>query len=326
MISHSLTNKKATRFSILTWLCVLLAGCAANQPSNSVSQEQSELYEGKAILSYMAEQQAKTPEEALTKAQQAHQAGDMDRALFQYIRAHELDEDNSETLVSIAQIHYQRRNYQTSHLAYQKALSVNPEQADAHTGSGMILLHRKQYGLAQESLNQAIELYLKQQKPGQSLVNAYTGLGIIHDIYGRYEQARLNYSAAAHIAPNSPVVQNNLGYSFYMQEKWPDAENAFALALKTDNQYQPAWKNLGLVYARQEKYIAALDALEQVMETSQAYNDIGYICMISQRYIRAAYFFRKAISENPQYYETAQQNLTRVKRLLASATDGKNGL
>ncbi|WP_432473193.1 tetratricopeptide repeat protein [Amphritea sp. HPY] len=326
MISHSLTCNKATRFSILTSFCVLLAGCAANQPSSSVSQQQSELYEGKAILSHLAEQQAKTPEEALAKARQAHQSGDMDRALFQFIRAYELDDQNSVALVSIAEIHYQRRNYQTSYLAYQKALAVNPEQADAHTGSGMILLHRKQYTLAQESFNRAIELYLKQQQAGQPLVEAYTGLGIIHDIYGRYEQARLNYTAATSIAPDSPVVLNNLGYSFYMQEKWPEAENTFARALQADNQYQPAWKNLGLTYARQEKYVAALDALEQVMNSSQAYNDIGYICMISQRYNRAAYFFRKAISESPQYYKTAQQNLTRVKRLLASNPDGKSSL
>lgn len=316
MKAPTLLDIAGLRSGVILMLVLLVSGCATNQPQSSLSQEQSDLYEGKAILSFMAEQQAKTPEEAIKKAQQAQQSGDIDRALYQYIRAYELDNQNTSALIYIGYIHFQRKNYETSLNAFQRALNIDTKLADAHKGTGMIYLYRKSYSLAKESLTQAVELYKDQEVHNEALVEAYTGLGIINDLYGQYDQSKLNYYAAIKLSPKNPIVLNNLGYSYYMQQMWFQAEAEFKKALHAENNYKPAWKNLGLTYARQENYPAALDALEQVMKTAEAYNDIGYICMISERYTQAAYFFRKAISENPQYYKTAQQNLTRVKRLL----------
>jgi len=313
---------------------LLLSGCFGNQTKSSVTPEQAELYEGKAILSYLAEQQARTPEEAMTLAERAIQSGDSDRALYQYIRAFELDNANPQPLLEIAAIHYERGNYQTSYLAYQRALSLNSNLTRAHQGSGMILLHRKQYDLAEQSFTEAISLYNKANQesevttsnPATDIYESYNSLGIINDIRGRYQTAILNYKAALEFNAKTEVIRNNLGYSYYMQNRWQESEDEFLKALKSDQSYIPAWKNLGLVYARQERYSASLDALEQVMDTAQAYNDIGYICLISGRYDQAAYFFRKAISESPQYYTIAQQNLTRVKRILARDPAGRSSL
>jgi len=340
------------RCFIMTFCAFIAVGCSTNQTNNQISSEQTELYEGQPILAYLAKNQSKTPEEAIARAKQAQLEQDTDRALFEFIRAYELDAKHTEALLEIAGIHYSRNNLTRAYLAYQRALSIDPELTEAHQGSGLILLRNKKYNLALDSFNKAIEFSMKHQseelasteektlsgttaeitssqtktvQPTQ-ILESYNGIGIISDIKGMYKHARINYQAALKINAQNKKVLNNLGYSFYLESNWRQAEAYFIKALNIDSSYQAGWKNLGLVYARQEKYLQALEALEQVMETSQAYNDIGYICLLSKRYKQAAYFFRQAISENPQYYEVAQQNLTRVKRLLAVNPDGKSKL
>ena len=317
---------RTLKLIILCFTTVLFSGCAMNQSSSEVSAEQSKYYDGKSAVPFLAEQQAKSSEEAMNRAIQSFTSGDIDRALFNYIRVIELDNQNSTALVKIGNIHYQRGNYPISFQAYQSAIQIDPQQGEALKGSGMILLHRKSYVMAETSLNRSIEPLLAQQDKTAALVDSYIGLAILNDLRSDYMTSALYYIEAEALAPTSPMVKSNLGYSFYMQEKWSAAEIAFNQALQADSSYSPAWKNLGLTYARQAKYMQALNALEQVMDRSKAYNDIGYICLITQRYEQAAQFFRKAIEEHPQYYETAQQNLTRVKRLLASNVDGYSKL
>ncbi|WP_271271339.1 tetratricopeptide repeat protein [Aliamphritea hakodatensis] len=311
----------------------VLTGCAGNQQkSSAMTEEQSELYDGKPILAYLAAKQAKTPEEAVQRARSAMAENNLDKALYEYIRAYELDGKHTRALLEIGNIHYLRKNYKTAYVAFQKALSIDETLVSAHQGTGLILLREKQHSAAQEAFQKAVNyqqaLTAEQDAAGENAtvirrtaglaLESYNGLGIIYDMQGKLDEAREHYHAGLKISGNSKVILNNLGYSHYMSAQWPEAEMYFSKALQTDNLYQPAWKNLGLVYARQERYLEALEALEQVMDTAQAYNDIGYICLLSKRYVEAADFFQKAITENPRYYKVAQQNLVKVKRLLKS--------
>ncbi len=319
--------------------CLLsLTACSSNPTSSKISAEHTELYEGQPILAYIAEQQSKTPEEAMQRARKAQSEQDFDRALYEYIRAYELDNQSTDALIQIANIHYTRQNYRIAYLAYQKALFIDQDLIAAHQGSGLILLRQKQHDLALEAFSKAVALEQKQRTAQAELntdqpteathstltIESYNGLGIIYDMKGKFDEARLNYQAALELKANDKIILNNLGYSYYLQSNWPQAEIYFTRALQVDNTYQPGWKNLGLVYARQEKYLQALEALEQAVDTPQAYNDIGYVCLLSKRYERAADFFQKAISANPQYYEIAYQNLLRVKRLLDSQLADKS--
>ena len=320
-------------YCTIIFCAVILSGCAANQQASSkISEEQSELYAGKPILAYLATKQAKTPEEALQRARTAVAENNIDKALYEYIRVYELDDKNTQALLEIGNIHYIRKNYKTAYVAFKKALSIDKALVSAHQGIGLILLREKQYDAAKDAFKQAVtyQQAMTQEQEAESVeardvrrtaglaLESYNGLGIIYDMQGRLEEARKHYMAGLKISGSSKVILNNLGYSHYMSAQWHEAEVYFSKALQKDNLYQPAWKNLGLVYARQERYLEAIEALEQVMETAEAYNDIGYICLLSKRYTEAADFFQKAITANPRYYKVAQQNLVKVKRLLKS--------
>jgi len=96
---------------------------------------------------------------------------------------------------------------------------------------------------------------------------------------------------------------------------WQQALQYFHQALNYDPDFERTWQNLGLVYTRKGEYDRALDAFRRVMDKPEAYNNIGFVCMINQDYDAAAHFFQKAIKLSPTYYVKAHENLDRVNRL-----------
>lgn len=49
------------------------------------------------------------------------------------------------------------------------------------------------------------------------------------------------------------------------------------------------------------------------MELHQAYNTVGYLCMLKERYDDAEMFLQRAVELSPFYYELAYENLDRVQ-------------
>jgi hypothetical protein len=49
------------------------------------------------------------------------------------------------------------------------------------------------------------------------------------------------------------------------------------------------------------------------MDAPQAYNSLGYVCMLTGRRGEAENFFAKAIELSPSYYAAAHDNLQRLR-------------
>jgi Flp pilus assembly protein TadD len=86
------------------------------------------------------------------------------------------------------------------------------------------------------------------------LVEANNLLGLAHDRLGRHQQAREYYERALSVAPQNARVLNNLGHSFYLDDRYKDALSRLKTAARlapTDTQVAG---NLALVYGRLGKY------------------------------------------------------------------------
>lgn len=301
--------------------CVLLliAGCASTPdkegaPDASTSQAFSDLYDGKSTVTYATEFPVASAEEARQRGDLALRQGDLDLALYQYIQALELQTDGDDvgTLARIGAIHASRGNLELAEIAYRRAVVIDPDNAAALTGLGLILLKKRDNATAGEMLNHSIEVVSRQWR-------AHNALGIIADLEGEHPRAIAHYQAALNIQPTSPLLLNNLGYSYYLSEDWPAALAMFRQALDEDPNYKLAWQNLGLLYAREEQYTAAVDAFSHAMELSQAYNDVGYLSMLDGHYELSEAFLEEAIKLSPSYYKTANQNMVRVRMLKAAS-------
>jgi len=154
---------------------------------------------------------------------------------------------------------------------------------------------------------------------------AYNSMGVISDLKKDYVEGLLYYKVALKIKPRSAVVWNNMGYSRYLAGDWKAAEKSFKRAIGYKENYNQAWKNLGLLYTRQERYPEALSTFGRLMEKYQAYNDIGYLCMLEGKHEQAAEFFSKALQLSPSYYEMAKENLERNRSLREIDSDYRAG-
>ncbi|MDX1754609.1 MAG: tetratricopeptide repeat protein [Marinobacter sp.] len=288
----------------------LLTGCAST-PSTGGGDEFGVFYEGESEATYATAFPVKTPEEAYRNGDSAAQTGDYDRALYEYIRGLRLeDEPPTEVLYKIGSIHQARDNVRLASLAYRWVLEINPDHVEAGTGLGILYLDARQYEAAKAQLEKVLT------SPEPIPWRAYNALGILADMDDQAGQAVEYYLQAQAANPSSPQVLNNLGYSRYLAGDWAGARRFLQQALKIDPGYELAWRNLGLVHAREKNYRSALEALSRTGEESEAYNDVGYVSMMAGEYDQALAFFNKAMHLSPAYYVTASENARNVERMM----------
>ena len=300
-----ISRKPCLRLALM--LCnSLLVACSPNTLQIKPMPIASNLYnDQKALIHDMAE----NPPDAASNIKRAdgfYQQGNMNDALYYYVKSLELDDKNKEVLERIGQIHVKKGNYDLAEAAYNLALSLDKNNAQALEGLGIIQLNTGKQAEAHQSLRAAVAI-------DASLWQANNGLGLIADKQGDYSSASQYYEAALKTKPNMPMLLNNLGYSKYLSGNYLAAIQLFDSASKVDAKYESSWLNLGLVYARQGNDTAALEAFMHVLDEADAYNNLGYIDMMNDKTNAANEYFQKAISLSPSYHILANENLKRLR-------------
>lgn len=316
------------RIALLAALAATLAGCQTT--GEKVAFKHEGLYDGGRSVLYQVQKGANTPDQAMRMAMAAYQAGDSDQALYQFLRANELDSKRLDALVWVGRIHRERGNHQLAELALRQVLADEPNNLDALGELGTLEIAMRRYPEAAQTLDKALRV--DQQRfgvqpeaglsnldtlmvDGKSPLRVYSGLGVLYDLRSDFDKAQVFYHMAAQIDPRSALVANSLGYSRYMAGDWEGARQAYRQALSLDARYKPAWRNYGMLLARMGNYEEALSAFEQVEPRAEASNDVGYVCLIEGKLEQAEMFFRSAIDQSPSYYEVAWQNLKRVQQI-----------
>lgn len=296
-----------------------LAGCAATPSSGQGDDPYGAFYEGESSATYATAFPVGSAEEAYSNGDKAARSGDYDRALFEYIRGLRLaEEPPADILYKIGSIHHSRENNRLAELAYQWVLRLEPEHLQAGTGLGLLYLERRQYDAAKTQLDSVVEA--SSSAPWQ----AYNALGVLADMDSRPWDARTYYQLALDIDPGSPLILNNLGYSRYLAGDWPGARKALESALQVNGNYELAWRNLGLVHAREKNYRFALEALGRAGNESEAYNDVGFVSMMEGDYNQALSFFKEAMRLSPVYYVKASENADNTRRMMDRSVVGND--
>ena len=288
------------------WLAVVLnlAGCATtpeSPPQSGRDKSASDDIESKV-------------QAGLLQGDQAYRRGDTERALFHYVTALNLEPDNTDLLYRVGMIHSETGNLDAAEQAFRSIFQSSQEHAAGLEGYGLVLLRQRKYDSAKQVLEEAVRLERGRWR-------AQNGLGIISDIENDHALAMTYYQLALEQRPGTPMVLNNLGYSYYLAGDWDAAEEAFRQAVNSDPKHQKAWSNLGMLYTRRGNYDQAMQAFSRFQPRPEAYNSMGYVCMLEGKLSRAEAFFLDAIRLAPTYYEAAHENLARVRAGHASKTD-----
>jgi Flp pilus assembly protein TadD len=104
----------------------------------------------------------------------------------------------------------------------------------------------------QGKTDQAIKAYQQTIDSGLKDATAFHRLAVLYDKKGEYKKANKMYHEAIALAPHHPEILADLGYSFYLQRRYAEAEEALRSALEYDADLPRARNNLAMVLASSE--------------------------------------------------------------------------
>ena len=299
---------KSGALLLLGVLALSVTACSTPSVKPSGESAFSELYAGKSGLLHGTQLPPSSAQEAISRGDAAVDSGDLDRALFEYIRALDFDPHDADVLYKIGAIHAYRDNTRLAELAFRWALREDPKNPGALQGLGILLLQRRDYDEAGRLLSEAVQIQPR-------LWRAHNALGVIADLRQDFHTAQNHYEQALSVLPNSAMLLNNLGYSQYLSGDWSAAIQSMKSALTINSDYHLAWRNLALIYTRKGRYAEAVEALSKTEDVAKAYNDVGYVSLVDGRLDEAEGLFEEAMRLSPTFYVMASENAERVRLL-----------
>ncbi len=300
-LNHAGLYPRLLRAFVLMIMVILLSACAAG-PLRSTQEELAEplifnQYEGMSAA------------EIAEVGDEAWREGELEHAVFAYMQSLAVADD-PDVWMKVGKIKQHSGQTAFAWQAFVRVIELDPENAEGHEHLGMLFLASKQKDLATQHLEKAIEFDNRRWA-------ANNALGVLSDASGEYEQAIGYYEAGLEHNPKSAKLLTNMGYSYYLSGQLEEAERLFILAIGIDRSYSSAMINLGLVRARQGRYDSAVNILERVLEQPKALNDVGYIAFRNGDIAEAERLLGDAVRLSPTYYETAYENLERVRHAQA---------
>lgn len=181
------------------------------------------------------------------------------------------------------------------------------DQADAHVRQG-------DWEAALADLSRAARL--QPHHPG-----ALTGLGTCMLQLGRLDDAIGFFRQVAELAPQSPEAHNNLGVAYALNQDFDAAEQAYQKAVTLDGEHVPAWKNLALLFLRQNRLVEGVQILAALVKTNPG--DAEALFLLARCYeeggdaASARSLYEEIVRLQPDHAEARQA----LSRLLAAGAD-----
>ena len=181
-------------------------------------------------------------------------------------------------------------------------LVTSPEfGARALAGKGRALLSSGKERASLAALEQAVDL-----NPG--LWRAWNALGQLYDSRSDWSKAKSSYDRALGLAPDEPIVPNNIGVSLMLQGRYAEAEATFSDALKRVPGNEIIGNNLRLCLAFQGRYLEAMAGVRRE-DTAAALNNIGYVAILRGDYVHAEAYLSRAMEQSAEFSDTAWKNM-----------------
>lgn len=293
--------------------CCFLGGCATSPVVEDTIADEA-LRNTTMDVMFATKFPVASEEEAILKATNALRTGEVDKALFFYVRALQFNPENVELLALIGDIHMRRNDLARAGRAYADARSIDPDHAHSLEALGLIHMVQGQDHEAIDELTRATALDDRRWR-------AHNALGVYFDKSGDYARAQSHYDAAIAQNPAAGQVLNNRGYSKYLAGDLGGAAIDLRAAA-TERGFELAWGNLGLVYASQGRYEEAIAAYEEIMGEANAYNNAGQVAMNNGDFESAKYYFDEAVRLSPTYFPQAEKSLQELQSLRRPGVSG----
>jgi tetratricopeptide (TPR) repeat protein len=182
--------------------------------------------------------------------------------------------------------------------ALEKAAQKYEEQGNLEKAAQHEPEANHQYEKARQSELEAIALYEKARQHGANKQVARR-LAALYDKQADYARAMEEYQKLLKHAPKDADLLNDVGYCYYNQGKWTEAEKYLRQALAVNDKLARAWVNLGMTLAQEQRTEQALEAFTKVVTPAQARCNLAFIWMTQGKLELAKAAYRQALAQEP---------------------------
>jgi tetratricopeptide (TPR) repeat protein len=160
------------------------------------------------------------------------------------------------------------RNDADSLIKYsEKAARLFPNQAIVHYFNGLGHYNKKEYKVAINAINRAIDL--QPEEKGDDLANMYATLGEIYNSTKEYALSDSNYNKSLRLDPRNATTLNNYAYYLSLRnERLPDAERMSKESLAIRPGEATFLDTYGWILYQQGKYKDALEYIRKAVDAN----------------------------------------------------------
>ncbi len=198
-----------------------------------------------------------------------------------------------------------------AHVELQKALKLNPENAETLNYLGYV---SSRYG----KMEDAISYYKRAVSIDPGYADAINNLGVVYAEMKEWDQAIANFkSALVNPLYHSPAyAYSNMGFAYYKKADYTNAEKALNEAILRNPVFPQALYILGLVYVDTENDAAAISSFKDAIGVLPDYLDAHW--ELGNAYLRSgqsknALIHLKIVAENEKNTERSVEAAEYIK-------------
>jgi len=245
---------------------------------------------------------AESPGDVYARSILAHayqQVGEVERAMTNLQMAVEAEPNNEGLWLSIAGIQLRQRNIGEAEAAIEKALSIQPETAQAYLLLGQIAFRGGDPDKALGLYRKALEM-----DPGTTGPGAYNSIGMLHLLFGRFDEARDAFENAIRLDSLNGVAHDGLANILIHEGRTEQAMHELQIALKFDPNQVRALATLASLLSQKGEQEEALQVAERALKVSPEFsilhNNLGLIYRRSDQFELAEKHYKLAIEYDSQ--------------------------
>ena len=240
-------------------------------------------------------------EEEIELADKLRNSGQHPEAAWHYVRGLQLDQTSP---VPRQRLGYMQlsRDVDRAERIFGDLVDEHPEMSSGHLGLGLAQIASGKQAAARTSLESVLEI-----DSGSAM--AHMGLGMLDDKQGAHADAVSHYQSARKRNPGQYQIENNLGMSYLISGHFEQAEEAFREAIFLEPRDPALYNNLAIALARQGEYSGALQNFREYGSKADAFNNLGYVCIMNGEFERAIRYFEHSLLAGPTNRTTVLVNL-----------------